>query len=266
MNLKSKLFVSAVALTMVLGVAIPASAQTTAQLTAQINSLLAQIAQLQAQIGGTTTTTTGGTNGATSMFDKDLTVGSTGSNVVDLQRWLVNNEYLTMPVGVSYGYFGSLTRAAVAKFQVANGITPAVGYFGPKTMGVLNAMLATIGSSTTTTTTATPGCATGAMYSSTTGVLCSTTTVSNGTITTAGAEGTMTVTSSNANVVSTAYAGDSKDKILGFKVQALGSDIALQRVKVDLGSNTTQYNKYWQTLYVVDANGNVLGSLPLNSC
>ena len=53
MNLKSKLFASAVAFSMVLGaVAIPASAATTAELTAQINALLAQIAQLQAQIGG----------------------------------------------------------------------------------------------------------------------------------------------------------------------------------------------------------------------
>ena len=36
-----------------------------------------------------------------------------------------------MPAGVSKGYFGSLTRTAVAIWQAANGITPAVGYFGP---------------------------------------------------------------------------------------------------------------------------------------
>ena len=29
--------------------------------------------------------------------------------------------------------FGGLTRAALIEFQKANGITPAVGYFGPKT-------------------------------------------------------------------------------------------------------------------------------------
>ena len=268
MNLKTKLFASAVAFTMVLSIMpIMASAQTTAELTAQINSLLAMIAQLQSQIAGGSTTTTGGTNAATSMFDKDLTVGSTGSNVVDLQRWLVNNQYLTMPAGVAYGYFGNLTKAAVARFQVAKGITPAVGYFGPKTMAVLNAMLAASGTGSTTTTTTTPGCGVGALYSSTTGALCSTTTTTTGGvgITTPGAEGTITVTSSNANVVSTAYAGDSKDKILGFKVQAAGSDVAVQRVKVDLGVNTTQYNKEWQTLYVVDDAGNALASLPMNS-
>jgi peptidoglycan hydrolase-like protein with peptidoglycan-binding domain len=30
-------------------------------------------------------------------------------------------------------YFGSLTRSALAKFQKANGIAPAVGFFGPIT-------------------------------------------------------------------------------------------------------------------------------------
>jgi len=36
-----------------------------------------------------------------------------------------------MPPNVAYGYFGPLTRVAVARWQTANGITPAVGYFGP---------------------------------------------------------------------------------------------------------------------------------------
>jgi len=37
-----------------------------------------------------------------------------------------------MPVGVAYGYFGNLTKAAVAKWQADNGVTPSVGYFGAK--------------------------------------------------------------------------------------------------------------------------------------
>ncbi|MDO8569313.1 MAG: peptidoglycan-binding domain-containing protein [bacterium] len=64
-------------------------------------------------------------------FNTNLTIGSTGTDVVALQTYLVNNGYLVMPAGVSKGYFGNLTRAAVARWQAANGITPAVGYFGP---------------------------------------------------------------------------------------------------------------------------------------
>ena len=51
MNFK-RLVAGIVGAAMVLGMAVPASAQTTAELTAQINSLLAMIAQLQAQVGG----------------------------------------------------------------------------------------------------------------------------------------------------------------------------------------------------------------------
>src|SRR5690349_13048029 len=99
MKLKSKLFAGVVAFTMVAS-ALPVGAQTTAELTAMINSLLAQIAQLQAQVAGGTST------GSTSTtFTSDLTVGSTGSQVSALQQWLVSKGFLTMPAGVAYGYF-----------------------------------------------------------------------------------------------------------------------------------------------------------------
>ncbi len=62
----------------------------------------------------------------------DLTVGSTGAAVECLQKTLVAAGHLVMPAGVNYGYFGSLTQSAVAKWQTAKGIMPAAGYFGPK--------------------------------------------------------------------------------------------------------------------------------------
>lgn len=34
-------------------------------------------------------------------------------------------------------YFGEKTRQAVIKFQLANGVTPPEGYFGPKTRYML---------------------------------------------------------------------------------------------------------------------------------
>ena len=232
MKLKNKLFASAVAFTMVLSlVAVPASAQTTAELTAQINSLLAMIAQLQAQIASITT---GGY--AATTFTKDLTVGSTGAEVSALQQFLVSKGFLTMPAGVAYGYFGSLTKAALAGYQASVGIAPAAGYFGPITRAHLNAL----------TPTTTPG----------------STTV--GAITTPGVEGTLSVSSNNSGLVSTIYEGDENVAILGFNVEAKNSDIAVQRVKLDLGDTTQIYNKIYSKIYVTDGS-NVLASSDLNS-
>ena len=240
MNLKSKLFASAVAFSMVLGaVAIPASAATTAELTAQINALLAQIAQLQAQIGG-------GSVVAGTTFTTDLTVGSRGPGVTALQQWLVGKGLLTMPAGVAYGYFGPLTKAAVAAYQTSVGITPAVGYFGPITRAKVNATVVV------TPPVTPPG-----------------TVVPVGAITTPGAEGTIAATESSAGTVSTVYEGDSQAPILGIKVEATGSDMAVQRIKFDLdedvtASDTKFYNKIYKKLYITEG-GNVLASIDLNS-
>ncbi len=71
-------------------------------------------------------------------FTKDLTLGSTGPDVVALQKYLVRYGFMTMPSGVSYGFFGEITRAAVARYQQKFVIYPMAGYFGPKTRAHLN--------------------------------------------------------------------------------------------------------------------------------
>ncbi len=71
-------------------------------------------------------------------YNTNLTIGSTGPEVIALQTFMVNNNYLVMPLGVSKGYFGNLTRTAVAKYQASNGISPSVGYFGPITRAKIN--------------------------------------------------------------------------------------------------------------------------------
>src|SRR5680860_997366 len=114
----NKKIVSLFVALMMVAVAVPASAATIEELQAMIASLTAQISALS----GTPAVATVGTNSATSMFDKDLTIGATGANVSDLQAWLVSSEYLVMPAGVSYGYFGPLTKSAVIKFQLTNGV------------------------------------------------------------------------------------------------------------------------------------------------
>ena len=63
----------------------------------------------------------------------DLTVGSTGQSVAVLQGLLAERGFLDIPFNIPLGYYGTLTRDAVAKYQAYRGVAPAVGYFGPLT-------------------------------------------------------------------------------------------------------------------------------------
>lgn len=76
------------------------------------------------------------TNAAVSpniLIGQDMTVGSTGQGVAVLQSLLSELGYLSVPAGVPFGYFGSLTQNAVARYQAAMNVSPAAGYFGPIT-------------------------------------------------------------------------------------------------------------------------------------
>jgi hypothetical protein len=77
-----------------------------------------------------------------SSINKDLDVGSSGSDVAELQAFLVSKGFLVMPVGVTRGYFGALTQAALARYQAANGIAPADGYFDSVTKKAINIEIA----------------------------------------------------------------------------------------------------------------------------
>lgn len=117
-----------------------ASAQSVADLQAQIAALLAQITALQAQLNAAG----GGVAAPAYNFTRDLTLGSSGADVKALQQWLNANGYQVSASGAgSLGneteYFGSRSAAALAKYQAAKGISPAVGYFGPKTRASLAA-------------------------------------------------------------------------------------------------------------------------------
>lgn len=68
----------------------------------------------------------------------DLGVGSTGASVAELQGYLAEIGYLTLPPNTALGYFGSLTSAALAKYQLELGL-PGTGYFGPLTRAALMA-------------------------------------------------------------------------------------------------------------------------------
>jgi len=76
-------------------------------------------------------------------FNRDLKTGMTGDDVRELQRYLNNNGYVLAKTGPgSAGQetkkFGRATREALIKFQKANKINPAVGYFGTITRKAVN--------------------------------------------------------------------------------------------------------------------------------
>ena len=188
---------------------------------------------------------------ADAAFTRYLTIGSTGADVSELQTILVSNGYLVMPAGVPMGYFGALTKSAVMKWQAANGV-PATGYFGPMSRAKFNASAG----------------ATGTVPGTTVG---SGTTVS-GSITTPGAEGTVTVSKNpNPAAGTKLYEGDSKKGVLGIKLEAKSSDLKIERVKLDLDhvTGTTVadqnfYNKIATRIYVMDGSS-VLASSDLSS-
>ncbi len=215
-----------------------AKAVTAAELQAQINALMAQLASLQ------------GTTAVGASFTTDLTVGSTGPQVVALQQMLVAQGHLVMPAGVAYGYFGSLTKAAVMRWQAANGV-PATGYFGPISRAKANGM----------------GGATGTVPGTTIG---GGTTVG-GSITTPGVEGILTATLAPVPGAGVSVEeGENKVAVLGVELEAELSDIKIERVKIKLDQTTTAtndkdfYRDIAERLYVMSGS-TVLASVALNS-
>jgi len=109
-----------------------AAATTTAvQTTAAIPTCLAE-----------TTTSTTSVDTTSYAFTRELTVGAKGADVLALQEYLNTHGFVIAASGPgSPGnestYFGKATQAALAKWQKAQGITPAAGYFGAKTRGML---------------------------------------------------------------------------------------------------------------------------------
>lgn len=73
-------------------------------------------------------------------FGRDLYFGLRGDpEVVRLQEFLREGNFFTYPQ-VTGNFFG-LTREAVRQFQIAHGITPSSGYFGPRSRAVVNGLL-----------------------------------------------------------------------------------------------------------------------------
>ncbi len=164
---------------------------------------------------------------ANAAYTRSLTVGSTGADVTELQTWLNSKGYLAV---APTGYFGNLTKAAVAAFQTANGITPAAGYFGPISQAKVASMGSTGGSTSTVA-----GCTAGALFSATTGAPCTGgSTGSTGSL--AGTDGSIQAVT-ELSQYNNEEVGEGEDdvKVLGFEVEASNDgDIALKSVKIAL--------------------------------
>ncbi len=189
-------------------------------------------------------------------FTRNLTIGSTGADVSALQAWLVAKGYLVMPTGVAYGYFGGLTRASVAAYQTAKGITPTAGYFGPVTRAAVNAEAA-MGTGSTV-----PGCTPGASYSSTTGQPCTTSPTAPGQTGLDGSDGSVTVSYSPYVTTSqTLKKGETKD-IYSVKLKATSGKVAVTRFDVHFSERPWLV---FTKLTLRDSNGTVIATKTLSS-
>lgn len=72
----------------------------------------------------------------------ELDIGSSGELVIALQKYLIQKasgpKATTLSQAGATGYFGPITKAALAEYQLVVGITPASGYYGPKTLAFIN--------------------------------------------------------------------------------------------------------------------------------
>ena len=230
-KLTTSLLAGVFALSMVVS---PVFGQSVEELQAQIQQLLAIIAQLQQQIatlqGGQGTT-------GTYCFNTDLYQGLTSNDVRNLQ--------IVLGVTPTTGYFGSITKSAVKRFQAQYGI-PQTGYVGPLTRAKLNELYCT---PVTPTTTTLPG-----------GTTTTTTTV------VAPSYGTLEVSSYPVSNPQTTLYGGQEYELLAAKFKAVGSDITLKKValRVVHASNDAFPWQAFTTLALYDGSTK-LAEIALNS-
>ena len=116
----------------------PVSQMTTAELQVKIAEILSQIKVLQDQLAGLKETVT---------FEVNLKYGDQGDEVVKLQEVLIKEGLLAQDLNT--GWFGSLTKAAVIKFQEKyaseilnpSGLIKGTGFVASATRAKLNKLL-----------------------------------------------------------------------------------------------------------------------------
>ncbi len=196
-------------------------------------------------------------------FSTNLTIGSRGNDVVALQSFLVSKGVLTMPAGVAMGYFGGLTKSALAAYQSSKGITPAAGYFGPITRAAVMAEGATTGG-----TVVTAGCPAGAMYNSMTGAACATTGTTGTTgMTNTGVEGSLDIRLASNPADNSNIRTQTDVPVFGLEFRSRIADVAVQTLDLQftetLSSSAENPATLINTVKVWDGSS-VLATVPVS--
>ena len=135
MSLKTKVFTIVAAVTLS-GAAAAMPFASMADST--MDALQAQIKALQAQLAALSGGSVAPAGACT--FTRALTVGVRGDDVTCLQTYLTSTGHFTY--SGAKGYFGNITKTATAAWQAANGVSPAVGYFGSISRAKYSALVA----------------------------------------------------------------------------------------------------------------------------
>ena len=114
---------------------------------AELQAMIAQLTQQISALSGTPSTTPAV---STITTNKSSVGGMVKADIVALQNFLIGKNF-SIPAGAT-GNYGPQTTAAVKAYQTAKGILPAAGYFGPTTMGYVNADMAVVVPTTPGTT------------------------------------------------------------------------------------------------------------------
>jgi len=146
MSIKKIVF-SFAALALFLGLTVaPASAQTALTAEQIIQALISNPALLTQVINnlGTATPSVPPATGAVCNFSRNLSEGVTGEDVTCLQNYLKSTGHFPAATNSTI-YFGPTTKASVVKWQTANGVAPASGFFGSISQIKYYAMVGTTG-------------------------------------------------------------------------------------------------------------------------
>lgn len=190
---------------------------------------------------------------AETMFQSDLQVGSTGTEVTALQNILIKNGFHIPSLEngkANFGKFGGETKAAVRMYQASRQI-PSTGFVGPLTRAALN------GGSSIVVMPATVVCPAG--------FVCKPSPTNTPTpspsmplltsVTTPGVSGNLAI-----SLQSTPSNGTNLDKgqtaeVARYKVQAASSDMAVSSISFDFNSRLWLYAA---GIVVKDENGNIV--------
>jgi hypothetical protein len=207
---------------------------------------------------------------AAATFSNNLTVGSTGADVVALQNALIAGGFSIPSISsgaATPGYFGSQTKTAVMAYQSARNI-PNTGFVGPLTRAALNAGPASVGSacptgfSCTANSVVTPVCPVG--FTCTSNTPGATPIVgSTAGISTPGVAGSIDLSNGSYVGNGTSVNDGQGVDIASVGLQAGSSDMQVSSVAIDFNVRPWLY---MSSLSLVDTSGHVVGEVDnLNS-